>query len=65
MDPSSKENDYAVFITRLTKNSSCEEPPGNPGRFKASHWPSHIGLSINLSGVELSQPSTPLAIMAL
>ena len=26
MDPSSKENDYAVFITRLTKNSSCEEP---------------------------------------
>lgn len=32
---------------------------------EASHWPSQIGLSINLSAVELSQPSTPLAIMAL
>lgn len=32
---------------------------------EASSWPLPISLSVNLSAVELSQPSTPLAIMSL
>jgi EAL domain-containing protein (putative c-di-GMP-specific phosphodiesterase class I) len=31
----------------------------------AAHWPSSIGLSLNLSAVELSHPTTPLTIMSL
>jgi diguanylate cyclase (GGDEF)-like protein len=32
---------------------------------EASHWPSSIGLSLNLSAVELTHPGTPLSIMSL